>query len=1021
MPPKLIVEVLGDVSGLERSFKRGTSEARGFNTALGSLRVGIGSLVKATLVVEAVDKALEGLNETIHLGLDEFKEQAVLSAQTAAALKSTGNIAGVTAKQIDELSQSLSNLSGIDDETIKSAENVLLSFTNIRNSVGKGNDIFTQATKAVTDFAARTGKDAPAAAILFGKALEDPAKRVGILARAGVVLSDSQIKVLKSTEKTQGILAAQKLLLAQLERRFGGAAEAAGKTLPGALGILRERFKDLAGEGVAALAEPVRKATVSLAAFVVQLTEARGASAKLSVLGQGLKSLGSDLIAAARTEIAKIDWGKVFDAAKGIGGALVKVFVDEIHKARDFGSELASAVRAQIARVDWASVIGTAGRDAGRALVASLNGIAAAVRAVNWNRVGKELVDGTAIAVAAVVKFLASVNWKAVAEAAMKVLAAAFKAAAQIQFAVGKEIGRLLIKGTTQSLEAAVGAMKNLAERLFQPIVEAAVRAVDEAVGILAKIPTSFSVKVKGVGVGVGFKNPFKGLKDSLDATLAGMQTSATTGGKGIGDALTGGIVKALQDQAASILATVTGVIDTAVKSTSTHAAALRTTARDTATPTAVPALQPVAADLLGQGSQRKGITASQRNTFFDNRIQRLIDQASDGSIKEQIAKLRAVGGLISARIAATKDVTRRLTLESELLDQITRPIAALQAGAKDAAKQAREVAAQKAGDAFQALLDSFTLKLDKASVTKGIADDLAVLASARKGIEARIAVVGHTTELDRDLFENAQQAKSVKDGARKALTDALTGALNFRLTKAGATRSQQDDLAALNAIQANLKKQLSVDRGNLDLQQQLFDVEQKRRDALKQIRENAVTARNAAQFKALGLTATGDQVVPGVAGLKRSLGTVTSLVTGTFLDTSKTRSVLQHVRQVLSGGLGAVGRDVRSQVQQILDGLDQQLKDHAGDQTKFRHLSASKLLSGLGLSPEEVRSLKPVLAQIGRGGTVPQASTQFAGARGGGFTVNGGLHLHGVTDLRKFESEIAKRDRSRAKLRRGT
>ena len=38
--------------------------------------------------------------------------------------------------------------SGVDDEVIKSGENMLLTFTNIRNEAGKGNKIFDQATKA---------------------------------------------------------------------------------------------------------------------------------------------------------------------------------------------------------------------------------------------------------------------------------------------------------------------------------------------------------------------------------------------------------------------------------------------------------------------------------------------------------------------------------------------------------------------------------------------------------------------------------------------------------------------------------------------------------------------------------------------------------------------------------------------------------------------------------------------------------------------------------------------------------
>ena len=68
------------------------------------------------------------------------------AAQTNAVLKSTGGIAGVTSKNVDDLAKSMLNLTGIDDEATQGAENLLLTFTNIRNVVGKGNDIFDQAT-----------------------------------------------------------------------------------------------------------------------------------------------------------------------------------------------------------------------------------------------------------------------------------------------------------------------------------------------------------------------------------------------------------------------------------------------------------------------------------------------------------------------------------------------------------------------------------------------------------------------------------------------------------------------------------------------------------------------------------------------------------------------------------------------------------------------------------------------------------------------------------------------------------
>ena len=70
---------------------------------------------------------------------------------------------------------------GIDDEATQAAENWLLTFTNIRNEVGKDNKIFDRATTATADLAtAMTDGAVPSpeemvqASKLLGKALNDP-------------------------------------------------------------------------------------------------------------------------------------------------------------------------------------------------------------------------------------------------------------------------------------------------------------------------------------------------------------------------------------------------------------------------------------------------------------------------------------------------------------------------------------------------------------------------------------------------------------------------------------------------------------------------------------------------------------------------------------------------------------------------------------------------------------------------------------------------------------------------------
>jgi hypothetical protein len=194
-----------------------------------------------------------GLAVAAKAGFQEMVEGQKVSAQTAAVLKSTGGAAKVTSSEISKLATALSRKSGIDDEVIQSGQNMLLTFTNIRNEVGKGNDIFNQATSTITDMSVALGQDMKSSAIQLGKALNDPIKGVTALQRVGVTFTEGQKKTIEGLVESGEKMKAQKLILAELNKEFGGSAKAAGDTLPGQLNKLRNSFEDVAGGLVAGL------------------------------------------------------------------------------------------------------------------------------------------------------------------------------------------------------------------------------------------------------------------------------------------------------------------------------------------------------------------------------------------------------------------------------------------------------------------------------------------------------------------------------------------------------------------------------------------------------------------------------------------------------------------------------------------------------------------------------------------------------------------------------------------------
>jgi hypothetical protein len=219
------VSVREDMTGFRPGVQRGASEAgtaagKSFHSSfLGSIKgiaTGAAALIAGGAVIGFFKDSIAEQRESIRVG-----------KLTAQVLKSTGSAARVTAGQVGDLATRLSNLSGIDDEVIQSGENVLLTFTNIRNSVGRGNDIFNQATTAALDMSVALGTDLQGSVIQVGKALNDPIKGITALQRVGVSFTEKQKEQIKTLVATGHTMQAQKLILQELKTEFGGAAAAA--------------------------------------------------------------------------------------------------------------------------------------------------------------------------------------------------------------------------------------------------------------------------------------------------------------------------------------------------------------------------------------------------------------------------------------------------------------------------------------------------------------------------------------------------------------------------------------------------------------------------------------------------------------------------------------------------------------------------------------------------------------------------------------------------------------------------
>jgi len=212
--------------------------------------VGKGIAVGTGIVATAGIIALTG---AIKSGIAALKEDKVISAQTAAVIKSTGGAAGVTANHVEDLADQLSTLDGVQDDVVQGAENVILRFTSI------GADIFPQVTQAALDMPAATGTDAASAALKLSRAIDNPVKSLTALSRAGIIFTDQEKAQITDLVKHNKLREAQAIVLAKVKQKFDGVAQAQADADPGRrLAVSTERFQKALASGLLPVIEKVQ-------------------------------------------------------------------------------------------------------------------------------------------------------------------------------------------------------------------------------------------------------------------------------------------------------------------------------------------------------------------------------------------------------------------------------------------------------------------------------------------------------------------------------------------------------------------------------------------------------------------------------------------------------------------------------------------------------------------------------------------------------------------------------------------
>ena len=290
------VKFTGDTSNLTKSMKGLENDGK----KLGSSLSGQSSILKTGLGVFAgnlMTGASVAIAGAIGSAVKAASAYETLGKKTEAVLKSTGNTANTSVKGIQSLASNLEYLSGVDEELIINSQNVLATFTKVKNELGAGNDVFDQGAKAALNMSVALGSDLQGATIQIGKALNDPIRGVTALGRAGVQFTEDQKKQIKTMVAAGDQLGAQKIILAELETQFGGVAEAAGKTFEGSMA----RMKDSVGDATRNIATGLLPTLTDLADGISALV-----TGDFTKFAEKMSDIGNRVTEFARTVVNKI-------------------------------------------------------------------------------------------------------------------------------------------------------------------------------------------------------------------------------------------------------------------------------------------------------------------------------------------------------------------------------------------------------------------------------------------------------------------------------------------------------------------------------------------------------------------------------------------------------------------------------------------------------------------------------------------------------------------------------------------
>jgi hypothetical protein len=187
------------------------------------------------LIVGGLLVGIAALGTVFNRGVRNLMEWEAANARVNAILATTGQQVGITGEQIRSMTSQIALATLESEQGVMAAAQRLLTFRDIAG------DVFEDVLRTAADMAALGFGTIESETVKLAKALEDPAQALTSLSRAGIVFTRQQRALIISLVESGRQAEAMERILANVNARVGGAAEAAARdTLAGAFDTISQ-------------------------------------------------------------------------------------------------------------------------------------------------------------------------------------------------------------------------------------------------------------------------------------------------------------------------------------------------------------------------------------------------------------------------------------------------------------------------------------------------------------------------------------------------------------------------------------------------------------------------------------------------------------------------------------------------------------------------------------------------------------------------------------------------------------